>query len=132
MKYKQSLDVFLPKKKMWETQKNNQISRNFLLFWKVILFNISIWLFSIDNAKACIICLTAIVKMCSISCLTLQTFIFEFLKARAYFFIWMQISSSCMVSSILTELLFYIEFLKVNGIDSFIIIISLFIVDGFI
>ena len=44
----------------------------------------------------------------------------------------MQISSSCMVSSILIELLFYIEFLKVNGIDSFTIIISLFIVDGFI
>ena len=48
-----------------------KIVTKFLLFWKIILLNISIWLFSIANGTACIICLTAIVKMCSISCSSL-------------------------------------------------------------
>ena len=48
-------------------QNNDQISS----FLEVSPAEHSVWLFSIANVKACIIYLTAIVKMRSISCLSL-------------------------------------------------------------
>ena len=62
---------FLFQKTKW--RKPNIIMK-FSLFWKAVLLKISIWLFSFVNAKACIIYLTAIIKMCSISCFVLKNF----------------------------------------------------------